>query len=1251
MCQFVAGSAEVPRLTVQEKILLHLSEHPRDESEYEAAPDVTVSGLAGAVRIEPRHVPQNVRPLINRGLVDERMAHVKAGRQRRKVYFLTVQGRSEASRLRARVLETRMELEIGGERQTVALRDAMQEHFRGTPLLGVLDRSSVHGGIRAPVTPEANAPAAGLTVSQQPIVLPSMELAAELASRFDWRRAAEVLEGVIASTPPNQPETLAVAREQLAYARFRTAFQSDTPEAFAELMGTAKESYRTASQEYETQGTWGAPRSLRCAAMVSASGFWTAPTIREKKNLVGEIHRRMREALEAFDRAGEPLEYGRTYILLALTPHQLDVLWDRTAVIQILKDCVESGERAVVALESAGAPEELASACALTAQYLLRYSITGGELSERLKAQATALDYWQKSRRISEDPRFPTDYVSLAGDGTDDAIAIFDRALRRATLTRDRHLVGLAERGMAFQMCWKHFRTDDPTEKLKLLDGGLKHAVEARKQFEALGILGAALTGSFDTEYYRSDYDFHRAEMETDPVKKRAFLDESILICRAELPRAQALGFEALEAGSHAVYESLRAAARLETRQEAKQELLRQALFHARAYVQLIERGGNPLWNLAHGLLASAQIGADLVASSEGAAAAESGLRTAVSDMDRALRLWVEEQGIYERMGETAGYSEIASKQYDLGGLLLRLWDIAKKPDDLRRAAEAFEGAATLYRKTGLRSRAAECLWRVAQAEDMLSDHPNAGRHFRMASQDYEAAGARIPHLEELYKDLGLYMDAWSEIQGARYHHARQEYGKAREFYDRAANLHRFTRRWSAFAPNYAAWASLEKAEELSRVGRADEAIRAFHEAEQLFAQTRRSLGAALPAMEDDPSRQVAEELASASRLRDRYCRARVALEQARISEKRGDAVASSGRYGHAADMFEEMARSIQEEGDRREISLIGTLARAWQTMGNAEANASSGLYEDAARLFDEAKELSPAGPGKTLAVAHGHFARALAAGAAFSETRDSDRHALAIRHLEAAADEYDRVGLPSASQYAKASRLLFDAYAYLDRANQEAEPAAKTRLYKMAERVLQASADGYDRAGYPAKTQQVSRLIARAKEERELAASLSDVLRAPAIASSTIAFPTPTPTHERPVGLDRFEHGDVRASVIVAGPSVFVDEAFTIEIEIVNAGRGLAQLIKLEEIGLDAFDLEGPPESCVVTKDYLDLQGRRLLPLATMEIKLRMKAREPGVFRLAPRILYLDDRSEYRHHEPEVVEVAVTRPRRGRAD
>jgi hypothetical protein len=95
-------------------------------------------------------------------------------------------------------------------------------------------------------------------------------------------------------------------------------------------------------------------------------------------------------------------------------------------------------------------------------------------------------------------------------------------------------------------------------------------------------------------------------------------------------------------------------------------------------------------------------------------------------------------------------------------------------------------------------------------------------------------------------------------------------------------------------------------------------------------------------------------------------------------------------------------------------------------------------------------------------------------------------------------------------------------------------------------------------------------------------------------------------------------------------------------EIELVNAGKGPAQLIKLAEVIPEGFELTEKPEIYRVEDSFLNMKGKRLDPLKTEEVRLVLKPKVQGVFPLKPKILYLDEDGKYKSHEPETLTITV---------
>jgi len=147
---------------------------------------------------------------------------------------------------------------------------------------------------------------------------------------------------------------------------------------------------------------------------------------------------------------------------------------------------------------------------------------------------------------------------------------------------------------------------------------------------------------------------------------------------------------------------------------------------------------------------------------------------------------------------------------------------------------------------------------------------------------------------------------------------------------------------------------------------------------------------------------------------------------------------------------------------------------------------------------------------------------------------------------------------------------------------------------------------------------------------------SLSEVLHAPTLASSTASFATISLSEEKAVGLERFEHADVQSKLIQHGAEIKVGEGASIEIQIVNVGKESVLLTEIENILPAGFQLTGIPEDCSFEDMRLVLRGKRLEPLKTDEIRLVLKPFRKGTFEIKPRIICVDETGHQMLSEPE---------------
>jgi hypothetical protein len=1075
--------------------------------------------------------------------------------------------------------------------------------------------------------------------------------AEHLEMEYEWLIAAESYEKALKLLSEDDFSRKAETYERLGYAFYRAAFQAETNDDFRQTLRKAIADYEKAKENYqklnEPKNT---ATAIRCDAMIAHTGYWLASDVSEKKRMLHECWRLTKEALKAYREMGDDLEYGKTYNQLSISVvFGFSLEWDFEARRKMLGEAVEYGERAIKFLSAPGNSCELSKAYAKTAFYLGVLGYYFPDTEEPGRELRKCQDYWLRAKELSEDlarvellyPIFGAQEV-LWGEATDEAFANLKKALDFGRKTKDKFIIGCALDWMTYHRAWTSAFMEVPDEGRELVKTVLQLAENAEQQYAPISFVSPradfAWVGNISGEYAT-----WLGSLETDLRKKHDLYEKAIEPLRDGLKRAENSRYPETMAHANHIFSALLVnLARTETKSEEKKKLLEEALERRNENIRITEQTEHLLlWNRGISQNAIAGIKYELANLVESPEAKRNRLQEAIRDREDSLKLLVKGGPAFGRKS-TIYFSPIGSTEFSLGLWLSSLYEISNDAEHLRKAAEAFANAAGSYQKINVKSRIAECLWKAAIVYGELGNHLKAAESFQLASDNYMNAAEKIPQLKDFYRDHALYMQAWSEIEKARYHHARQEYGSAIEHYEKAATMHQSLKQWSYLAPNYSAWAKVEYAEDVSRKEQSEEAIQAFEEATRLFIETEKSLQTQLDKIEDQDEKKMATTLIQSTSLRLEYCVGRIALEQARILDKKGDHYSSSEKYGTAAETFEKINHAIESEQEQREFELIITLSRAWQKMTLAETEASPALYAEASQLFENAKEFSPNEKTKMLVLGNSRFCRALEAGTRFVDTRNTDAYAEAMKCLETASNYYMKAGFPKVSEYSDATKLLFDAYLHIDGATKESDPEKKAKLYAMAEKVLQTSAGSFMKAEHPEKREQVLGLLEKIKKERELAMSLTEVLHAPSIVSATSSFTTPAPTREEAVGSERFEHADVQANLIVRQKELKIGEDLSVELELVNAGKGSALLTKVTEIIPRGFEVAEKPENCRVEDSYINLKGKRLDPLKTEELKLVLKPTLQGTFSIKPTVLYLDENGKYKSHEPEPVTVTV---------
>jgi len=1085
------------------------------------------------------------------------------------------------------------------------------------------------------------------------VVVPSprhacIDKAKEKEKSYDWLAAVDFYEKA-SSFALRKKDFLEAGeiRERIGYCLYRAAFQAENQKEFKERMQRAIEAYEKANGFYEKTAEEKAAWMFRCEALTKYLGYWLASDPSEKRKLLDECLKLEGEALAAFSESGNMLEYGRTYNELSLVSYLRGVLeWDRQTLKSIIEKGLKWGEKTVVALSNLGDQYETARAYFSLATCLTLHMVyLIAEPEEKHKIRLKIVKYLSKAVDLSE--KVGDAYVlglshGLLGFSTrrEESVRHLEKTLECGKQTRDNFLIAWGVDFLTVRAHMKAIATEDPEKRKKLAKEAMQFYDKAHHHYSIISFLNPT---TLDATANYAGYYWCLAMWETAPKKRREFIEkaeraglETLKIAEdSEMPNVV---LYALDIVSRILVDR----ARMEPEFKEKRDLLEKALKYREKTIKI--HGQLPFDYLALGFMLNylADIKAELAAIEPNLDGGRRLLEEAVLTKGKCLELCNKGIPFWEKMGAITLFVALRGSQDTYATLLTHLYNLTNKPDHLKKAIEIQQKAIESASKVDMVSRIAESYWKIARAQDVLGKHLEAAESFEHASKSYMGAAEKIPQLKDFYQDHASYMQAWNEIEKAKHRHAEKRYGRAKEHYEKAADLHKSTERWNYLRLNYLAWGRLEEAEDLSRGEQTKEARNLFQQAAELFVEAEKSIKAKLERIEARDEKEMAAELVKASHIRREYCLGRIALEEAKILDRKGDHIASSKQFGFAAEMFKEIAK-VESEQSRKELQPVIYLCRAWQKMMEAEAKASSTMYGEAAELFKQAKEHALDKLTSLLALANSSFCKALEAGTRFEATGDMNLYFAAIQHLTSAANYYYRAGFKTASEYAKATQRLFDAYVYMDKANKETDPEKKARYCMMAEKVLQASVGSYLKAKHPEKSEEIRRLLESIREERQLAMSLTEVLHAPTIASTTTSFSTPTPTHEEAVGLERFEHANVQANLILHEKEIRVGEDFTLEMQIVNVGKEVVLLAKVEEILPAGFQLVGKPDYCYFEDMYLAMKGKRLGPLKTEEIRLVLRSFDKGTFEIKPRITYVDETGRQMVSESEPVEVEIS--------
>jgi len=923
--------------------------------------------------------------------------------------------------------------------------------------------------------------------------------------------------------------------------------------------------------------------------------YWLASNFKEHKEMYEESLLLAEKAIKIFSSLDDKYELSRAYLSICWYYGMIEGFEeDENKLIQISHRCKDMANKAMEL------SQEIGDAWLISRSYQAAWGV-----AQNLKGE------------------FPI------------AIELGEKMLEYGRVAKDNYLLGFGNCLTSASIIARASHLEDPDEQKELCEKALKMSQKATHNFQIINNIGG-----FQVSYTTHMWQLAKlALIETDPKKKQKLFEKAIKVGQEGLKQLK--GWKRLYGILFAIlsqmFLSLSSTKRII---EEKKELLRKAQSFATKYSAYAQEMEMPASTVLRKNKINSLIQMELANIEPNVTKKINLLTKALISSERSIYALKKKEKFYSQSGWGVGV--LFGKNYDkLGRILKQIYSLSEKKESLYRAIEAYKQAAIYYKKADLPTHIAESCWHLAQLRDQAGEFQEASKSYESASQAYDLASKKIPQLKDFYKEHSLYIQAWNQIEQARYCHSIENYEEAHQNYERAARLHESTSSWNYLAPNYHAWADMEEAESLSRNEQTELAMQTFQKALQQFNRAEESIKEKLEKISSEEEKEMTQ-LLKASELRRKYCQARILLEDAKLLDREGKYLQSSKSYGEAAQNISAIADAVDVEVERKELQYIAILCQAWEKMANAEETTSSESYMEAARLFEQAKEHCYTRKASLWALGNSNFCKGLAAGIEYQGSVNLADHSRAKSLLKSAATSYLQAGFRNASEYVKATQRLFDAYMYMNKAEGETDPEKSMKYYSMAEKVLQISAGSFMKAKQPEKAAQVKQILENVREEKALAISLSQVMQAPTIASTTSSFIAPTSTSEASVGLESFEHANVQANLVTQVEEVKVGESFCLSIEFVNAGREPALLMRVEDFLIPDFIIVKNPEIYRIEETCLNMKGKQLAPLKFVEVKLILQPSKKGKYRLNPRVYYLDELGQNRSLQLKTLEINV---------
>jgi hypothetical protein len=561
----------------------------------------------------------------------------------------------------------------------------------------------------------------------------------------------------------------------------------------------------------------------------------------------------------------------------------------------------------------------------------------------------------------------------------------------------------------------------------------------------------------------------------------------------------------------------------------------------------------------------------------------------------------------------------------DLGSTQLELYQATRDPILNDAALRNLEESGRLANVQTLPTRAAESLIKLADAYTQAGKFEQGNRSLLEASKHYDEAATKYPGLSADFHNRARQLESRAYAILAQASYFKNDYKAASELYRKAGKL--IDKTTSANLTSFfEAWALACDAEELSQTD-PENANKTLALAAEQFSATEKA--------SDTPWSRLAT-------LGREYVESRLLLDRAHLLERQGQLGDSINQLSKAADRFDGLASSYDDVETHDMMRGHALVCRATQAMLEAEQTLRPDHYDKAASLFEDAKKASRTRSFSSLIGGWAACCRALAIGMRYKDNPEPAEFQKMKRHLAIAHSNFTDAGSSSSATWLAATGRMYDAIAYLAEAESTLNLNERNNQYRHAEDQIRRAIEMFHRSGYTAREQDAERLL-QSINEKHTTISLGPIPVA-SIAQSTASITNPSTLSQSL--MSRSEEPPLLHAALRAPESPLHPEKETqLTLSILNPSQTRISLLSVENLSHSGLAVQSDERDKMVHGGLLNLNGKRLSPLESFQIKLRARPSHPGKHVVQPTIRFVNSYGQEMTYQsqPLILDVAET--------